>query len=284
MTYQAFGGDWTEQKLQILERYLGAYTTALKDQPFQLVYVDAFAGYGSYQAGGGYDPEDYSDFRELHDGSPKIALAVQDKPFDQLVFIDKDPERCESLEQLRRESPERNIEIRNEDANDALPDICDTLKLRPYDRAVVFLDPFATQVAWSTVAALADTKKTDCWILFPLMAITRLMPLNNEPQSSLADRLDRVFGGREYWQSLYHASPQLSMFTDEPAQQRLRGSDHIANRYRERLASVFSRVAPTRRTLTNSKNSPMFDLFFAASNPKGAGIAVGIADHILQNW
>ena len=41
-----FGGPWTQQKLNILEHYLDAYTTALKNQPFRLVYIDAFAGTG----------------------------------------------------------------------------------------------------------------------------------------------------------------------------------------------------------------------------------------------
>jgi len=41
-----FGGDWTGQKLAMLQEYLGRYTTALKNQPFQLVYIDAFAGTG----------------------------------------------------------------------------------------------------------------------------------------------------------------------------------------------------------------------------------------------
>jgi len=41
-----FGGPWTQHKLKILELYLDAYTTALKNQPFKLVYIDAFAGTG----------------------------------------------------------------------------------------------------------------------------------------------------------------------------------------------------------------------------------------------
>lgn len=42
----AFGGNWTEQKLGILEAYLDSYTTALKNHGFRLVYIDAFAGSG----------------------------------------------------------------------------------------------------------------------------------------------------------------------------------------------------------------------------------------------
>jgi len=36
-----FGGIWTRQKLDILKKYLGFYTLALKNQPFTLHYVDA---------------------------------------------------------------------------------------------------------------------------------------------------------------------------------------------------------------------------------------------------
>ena len=284
MTQQAFGGDWTAQKLEILRRYLDAYTTALKDQPFQLIYVDAFAGYGSYQSRAAYRPEDYGDFQELHDGSPRIALGVRDKLFDQLVFIEKEPAACQALESLKVEFPSRNIEIRKDDANTALPNFCAALS--SFDRAVVFLDPFATQVSWDTVAALAQTEKIDCWILFPLMAITRMMPRRNEPSEPLARQLDRIFGGREYWENFYHVAPRqpLPLFANEPAQERPSGSEQIATRYRERLESVFAQVAPTRRTFINSKNVPIFELFFAAGNPIGAPIAVRIADHILRNW
>lgn len=281
MNSATFGGDWTSKKLEILRRYLDAYTTALKDQPFNLIYVDAFAGEGSWRPGQEYD-KDYGEFRSLRRGSPQIAMEIQDKAFDRFLFIEKDHHRCESLQELRSEFPNRNIEIVNGDANTELPRFCG--KLRDFDRAVVFLDPFATEVAWETVAAIARTKKIDCWILFPLMAISRMMPNKIEPTPALAERLDRVFGSREHWQSLYKQSLQLSLFNDEPGQERHGGSAGIADAYRGRLESVFVRVAPTRRPLVNSKDSPLFELYFAASNPKGAGPAVRIANHILQNW
>lgn len=44
-----FGGDWTSAKLAVLEKYLAAYSKALKDKPtakrpFRKAYIDAFAG------------------------------------------------------------------------------------------------------------------------------------------------------------------------------------------------------------------------------------------------
>ena len=281
MKDKSFGGPWTQDKLHILSLYLNAYTTALKNRPFRLIYLDAFAGEGSWCPGSAYTI-DYDDFRELHEGSPRIALDRTDKSFDKLIFIEEDPQRCESLRKLHSEFPRRCIEILNEDANVALPVFC--ANLRTHDRAVVFLDPFATEVSWTTVEELANTQKVDCWILFPLGAIARMMPRRSEPSEDLADQLDRIFGGREHWQDLYSASSQLSIFEDQPGQERAGGSEQIARQYLSRLQSVFAKVAPAGRELRNSKNSPMFQLFFAASNPKGANIAVDIAKHIIDNW
>ena len=38
----AFGGIWTEQKLVALKEYLSAFTKALKNQHFKLIYLDGF--------------------------------------------------------------------------------------------------------------------------------------------------------------------------------------------------------------------------------------------------
>ena len=210
MENTSFGGPWTTDKLEILKEYLNAYTTALKNQGFNLIYADAFAGEGSWSPRSEYTLEDYSDFQELHQGSPRIALGIQDRAFDRFVFVEKDPSRSASLRTLQIEFPNRHIEIVNDDANTELPRFCDNLG--DFDRAVVFLDPFATEVAWHIVETIAMTKKIDCWILFPRMAIARMMPRNNEPTPALADQLDRIFGGREHWQGLYSPSPQLSLF------------------------------------------------------------------------
>ena len=280
MTNTSFGGAWTEEKLEILESYLDAYTTALKNQPFQLIYVDAFAGEGYWRPNRAYSTDGYADFAEMRDGSSRIALSIQNRSFDRFVFIEKDVSRYEELSKLETEFPNRNIQIENDDANDALVSFCNTMG--NFDRAVVFLDPFATEVSWESVATLAETRKVDCWILFPLGATARMMPTDREPSDALAAHLDRIFGGTEHWQNVYNPSRQLSMFSSEPNLERTSGSDQIADNYRNRLEGAFARVATTRRTLRNSRNSPMFELFFAASNPRGASIAQRIADDILR--
>ena len=66
-----FGGQWTIEKLDILERYLDAYTTALKNQPFRLMYIDAFAGTGEISL-----RQEDEDVREFIEGSARRAIKI----------------------------------------------------------------------------------------------------------------------------------------------------------------------------------------------------------------
>jgi hypothetical protein len=51
---QRFGGPWSLMKVQTVEKYLAAYTTALSKQNFRRVYIDAFAGSGSFTFDNGF--------------------------------------------------------------------------------------------------------------------------------------------------------------------------------------------------------------------------------------
>lgn len=272
-TPQVFGGGWTREKLDILSAYLDAYTTALKGQPFRLTYVDAFAGSGSIEL---EQDDDRSAFLQ---GSVWRALDVADKPFDSLLFIEKDPENVAALKTEMSDHSSR-VTIVAGDANDELPQYC--RKMDKFERAVVFLDPFALQVDWATVEALAKTRKCDVWILFPAGAIRRMLPRAGQPHPQWQEHLNRVFGD-DSWQLLYRTSPQQRLFDESPMEESESGVEQIVENYRIRLQTVFAEVAPTRRTLRNSRNTPLFEFMFAAGNPKGAKIAIRIANHILKN-
>ena len=147
-----FGGEWTEEKLRILERYLDAYTTALKNTPFKLVYIDAFAGTGQI------DLQEDRDAVGFRSGSTVRAIQIRDKPFDELIFIEKDLARCVDLEKLRGEYPNRRITVQNSEANSFLRDLRKDWRVW---RGVLFLDPFATQVEWSTIKAVSSFHALD---------------------------------------------------------------------------------------------------------------------------
>ena len=280
MNNPAFGGPWTEQKLDILEKYLEAYTTALKRQGFRLIYVDAFAGSGYYS-----EPnEDYREISGLRKGSATRALSIDNKPFDHFLFVEKDRELVKELEHLKHENPGRSIDVRCGDANKLIPEFCDGMGEN--DRAVVFLDPYAMELEWDTVKKVADTEKIDCWILFPLMAVSRVMPrvMPTGQEPKYWSKLDQIFGEREHWIKVYDTSKWKTMDGEnQTTQTRPRGAEGLASLYRERLKSVFHKVAPNTLTLTNSRNAPLFALFFAASNPRGASVAIRIAHFLLND-
>ena len=270
----SYGGQWTLEKLDILERYLDTYTTALKKQSFKLLYMDAFAGAGYVELGRGEDAEFIS-------GSAQRALNVQDKPFDELIFVEKDPGRCAELENLKNEFPGRTIRIENSDANEFLRD----LRRNWLDwRGVLFLDPFATQVHWKTIETIAGFEALDSWILFPTSAVARMLPKSKRPEDieeKWADRLTSVFGN-ESWRRLYQQSSQASLFGDTDME-RTEGVAGLLSIYKQNLRELFgNRFLHESRTLRNSRNSPLFEFIFCVGNPAGIGLAQRIARHILE--
>ena len=63
-------------------------------------------------------------------------------------------------------------------------------------RGVLFLDPFATEVEWSTIEKIAGFKALDTWILFPVSAITRMMPRSKNPTTISTEYGVRFKGNR----------------------------------------------------------------------------------------
>ncbi len=300
----SFGGSWTVEKLNILRGYLDAYTTALKNKRFKLIYVDAFAGTGTVDLNPEGAAERWNQSLLSEDeqaailaanvvqGSARVALEVVDKPFDRLIFIEKNCTFAQELRELRNEFPYRDIQIENGDANLFLQRWCEKQNRQldiPWQnqRAVVFLDPFATEVNWQTIDAISETMSVDLWILFPLLALSRILPNAQEPDESYALILDRVYGGPE-WRDLYMTRiAQLSLLPDDsPYVETVRADQQaIVELYLDKLDSKFAKVSSKPRWFRNSRNSPLFAMLFAASNPLGADLAVRIADYLLlEKW
>jgi len=150
---QKFGGDWTDQKLEMVRQYLGAYTQIMSRQPFDFAYIDAFAGTGYREVKTKQTHEiplfpelAQADSQKLLDGSASIALRIQ-PPFTKYIFIEKEQKRFEQLQKLRTEFPDlaNRISLINEDCNAYLQDRCKNYNWKKH-RAVLFLDPFGMQV------------------------------------------------------------------------------------------------------------------------------------------
>ena len=290
-------GPWAAEKLDSLARGLRYYTDRLKNQPhWQKVYIDAFAGPGlavvrtrpredkptaparmndlfaAKVSSDATDPEE-EQIRYLK-GSPRVALDLKN-PFDQYIFIEKDPNRLAELETMVGEyGGTRNIDIRRGNANDVLGDILRSGFSKRTHRAYIFLDPFGIQVPWSTIQALAATQAIEVMINFPMgMAIRRMMPNSGDVPVGWGISLDSFFGSPDWRTHAYEESIDL-------AGQRISKVDDSEVRllewYRNRLKAAFGFVSEA-QLITNTRGGHLYYLIWAGPRVEG----LKGADYIL---
>lgn len=282
---QEFGGSWTEQKLNVLQKYLAAYTKALQGKGFSLHYIDAFAGTGyrdlkTEDGAQALFPElEEKETREFLDGSATIALKVQPH-FDGFVFIEKSTERCKQLEIIQTQHPGSKIGIRNEDANTYLGKV--TRGNWSKNRAVLFLDPFGLQVKWKTLEAVAATQAIDVWILFPLgSGVNRLLQRDGNIDPRHKKVLDEFFGNEDWFREFYKTDDEPDLFGGTQPTHTKCDLESVGKYFLKRLKMIFPYVA-TPLPLKNSKQNPIFLFCFAAANKgKGGALAVKIANDIV---
>ena len=276
MSNQKFGGNWTIEKLNIFSDYLNFYITALKDQKFGKIYIDAFAGTGQIEMRNNDD---------IIEGSVRLSLNAQNK-FSKYIFIEKDKKKADELAAVvQNEYSEYKpiIDIKNQDSNIAIKELCDKIDWR-YNRALLLLDPFATQVKWETLKLIASTKSIDVWYLFPIGAVQRLMTNNGIMPETWKRRLDAIFGDHGWETKFYIDDPQMDLFSSNDNKIKTINTDSLSKYICERLTTTFPAVAPNPRVLYNSKNSPMFLFCFAVSsdNVKAQRLALNGAEFILK--
>lgn len=261
----AYGSGATIEKLDAMSRYADAYTTALKSQRFRLVYVDAFAGRGKVSLRAGESKG------SVVDGSALRALKIQDKPFDRLLLIESDPKNFEKLKsEVEVYAQGARVEVIKEDANKGLSDFCDWLghDSQVGIRAFAFLDPYAMQLNWTTVQLLAETKRVDVLMLFPLMALRRNLKSDGWPPDTHQSALQRFFGN-DSWRRLYETGGDSVV--------RQGGDRAIVDLYAERMGEHFAEVVDPKRVLGAFDDGSLFTMLFGASNEAGANVAARIA-------
>lgn len=293
MIEHPFGGQWTHDKLERVEKYLSAYVQIMKEYNFSYAYIDAFAGTGYINRREATDLEKQQipllpgpaalDAREFINGSARVALGIQPE-FNRYIFIEKDGDRSSQLEKVKADFPNQSskITILCGDANEAILKLCQ--KDWRAHRAVLFLDPYGMQVPWSTVEKIASTQAIDLWYLFPIgVAVNRLLKKDGEIPVSNRESLNRLFGRTDWYELFYDVVKTGNLFGETSTKrEKIADFDTIKRYLLRRLNDTFPGVAENPLCLKNSKNSPLYLLCFACGNPKGAKTAVKIAKHILS--
>jgi three-Cys-motif partner protein len=276
-----FGGNWTHQKIRIIEEYAKAYLQIMKSYPYyKLMYFDGFAGSGEIEIGGKMEENSI-------DGAARVIVNIKDpKPFDTYYFVELEKKKAEALKLSLNQIQTSGIFVVSEDCNKKLIDMSNYLrgyKGRNY-KVLAFIDPCGMNVNWSSIECLKGLG-VDMWILVPtgLGANRLLMKDGNKIPDSWWKKLVDFFGIKkeQILESTYTEVIQQDLFGNITKELRKndKGIREIQHIYSERLRTVFKFVSQP-YVMRNDHNSTMFHLFLASNNQ----VAVNIANDIVRKY
>lgn len=279
-----WGGKWTEKKLDAFAKYVSAYLTIMKKQPFwKTIYFDGFAGCGErkdkcktpvYQQLLLTEKEE-----KLYKGAAERVLTLPNKLlFDYYYFIDSNAESLGKLEKklsVFNASLQNPIQYRPGDCNTWLLELSNAMKLHKNDFAsLVLLDPFGMQINWESIESLKDTR-TDVWILIPTgVIVNRLLDKSCELKNS--KKLQSFFGLEEdeIIKYFYEKKTYNSLFGETEIIKKVSSPiEKIALLYSDRLKTIWKYVTEKPLRLENSRGVPIFHFVFASNNESALRIA-----------
>lgn len=268
MAQKKFGSaDTTGRKLDVIEAYLSMYQRALSKTGFTTIYIDGFAGSGEVPI------TDHSE--GLFDDEVKLVLAGSadravkiEPPFSKYVFIDK---RKKCIKALRKKFDGSGLEdrmgFRVGDANDHIKRLCAEERWKA-QRGVVLLDPFGSQVEWSTIEAIARTRSLDLWYLFPAgLGIFRQISKDGTVDPSHEKSITRLLGTDEWKSSFIKPSKQADLFDGGLASEKVVTAESAAEFAIQRLKSVFKGGVMEEMIPLGKHAYPSYYLLFAWGNP-----------------
>ncbi|MFD2182132.1 three-Cys-motif partner protein TcmP [Rhodoplanes azumiensis] len=252
-------GAWSELKLEIVEKYGSAYTSAFSKKGSRLkkYYIDGFSGAGTHVA---------KRSQRQVEGSPARALKIV-PPFDGFYFIDINPEKTRYLESLCE--GRSNITIHTGDTNEYLvKQLFPTIKYENYNRALCLLDPYGLHLDWGVMLKAGQSRAVDLFLNFPVMDMNR-NAIWRDPTKVPADGVQRMtrFWGDETWKSVVYAeSPQQNLFSRPDLVKQ--ANKTVVDAFRSRLRSMagFAYVADP-LPMRNQNNAIVYYLMFASPKP-----------------
>jgi three-Cys-motif partner protein len=269
-----FGGDWTEQKIEIVVSYVKAYLTIMNKYPqFKTMYFDGFAGSGNIYK------EDSTDDIEIIKGTAIRVLEIDSpKSFDTYYFVEKNEKNREQLQQtIATDFSEMKTiaHVVNEDCNKKLKDMAAFLKKNPSYRVLAFIDPYGMSLNWESIESLKGLG-VDLWILVPTgIGVNRLLRHDSKIEESWLLKLEKFLGlnREEILKRFYKQKSVLTLFGEESTiSKETDAVNKAADLYRERLGEIFEFVSEP-YTLKNSNNSIMYHFMMASNNKAALKIA-----------
>ena len=271
-----FGGDWTEQKIHILEEYTKAFLKVFKNKPWaKLLYFDGFAGSGDITTRSG---------EKIEGAALRILKLNEPRAFNHYYFVEMDEAYKNSLElAIKTGFPNKNnVHVVTGDCNQKLRDMVNKFLNTPKGKnfkVLAFIDPKGMQLNWESIEILKN-QSIDLWILSPTGGANRLLKRNGQIRKAWLDRLNKFMGlsPEEVNKYFYSKSNQIDIWGN--SNELIKEKDAINKLhqlYSDRLQTIFKYITEP-FVLKNSSNSIMFHFFMATNNK----IAKKIADSVVK--
>lgn len=251
-----YWGFWTRGKLDLLRRYLDAFTTASKSQE-EILYLDLFGGQPSnLERLTGQDL----------DGSARIALNVDDARFSRLRFFELEPYASRLSQSLKSDFPGRDLEVVAGDCNQTISSALGSLAHVNWAPTFAFIDPNGPDVHWSTIEALAKfkkptLKKTEIWLLLAVGMFTRTLRVDGSVRPEDAAKLTNLYGTSQ-WEEIYRARVDGRLTPGE-------AREEYVNLMRWRLENVLGYQWTHPLEIFNEGGSSIYHMVFATDHPAG---------------
>jgi len=253
------------------------YQNALQFRPYlKTHYVDAFAGTGKIPLKSDltelslWDNEQGDPTEESDDfiiGSTRLALAIE-PPFESYTFIEKSRSKFQELSETFGSHKHANrVSFSKGDANAEVSKFCENMGRS--DRAIIFLDPFGSQVEWSTIEKIAATKKADLWYLFPSgVSVFRQISNKGTVDPTHVAAIDRIYGTTEWREEFLKPRFTTDLFgNDVVKHEKIVTAELAADFMIERLRTVFKGGVSDIKIELGKHSYPSYHLLFAWANP-----------------
>ena len=261
----ADGVPWSRIKLDALEDYLNAFTTA--SSRTRTLYLDLFAGAPqNFERGTG----------KVILGSGHRALAAE-PPFTRVVLCELQPRTAARLEKTLWEAhPDRDLVVLAGDCNVEMPKYLLTLKpdLRRYAAVFAMVDQYSAEVSWETLKFLSEWRlnkrgfKVELWLYFGHGLLPRGLTMAEQPDPAYAAKVDAMFG-TDQWRGLWDARHDDVI---DAAQFRA----ELVNLMRWRLERELGYRTTVPLEFTNTSGHPIYTVIFATSNDTGEKIMADV--------
>ena len=271
-----FGGNWTQQKIEMVVAYAKAYLIILNKYPkYKPLYFDGFAGSGDI-----YKNEE-TDLEVIKGTAIRILEINEPISFDTYYFVEKDEKNKIELENIIKQNfPQKRTYVVAEDCNKKLQSMANYLKGHSECRVLAFIDPYGMSLDWCSIECLKSLG-IDLWILVPTgMGINRLLKKDGNISDAWLEKLERFLGLTKevILDHFYKESKRLTLFGEETIIAKEENAIvKAADLYRKRLNTVFKFVSEP-FAMKNSTNSIMYHFMMATNNKT----AIKIANDVIK--